>query len=192
MKRRDFLKQSAAGAAITVLGRATPSLIASDSTAKVAIVRSEDRVKGIESAIDMIQFPSPAGKRVLLKPNFNTADPTPDFTLKPDNQIKRVIFFAGDVHASMSVELISPSNLKIISVISSPFFWPYPHPSARRFKSTGTVDGGIIGKFRLANASRVINDDNFARVSVDLNKIEIDVFERKGGRKLHKEHRFES
>ena len=80
MKRRDFLKQSAAGAAITVLGRATPSLIASDSTAKVAIVRSEDRVKGIESAIDMIQFPSPAGKRVLLKPNFNTADPTPGST----------------------------------------------------------------------------------------------------------------
>ncbi len=108
------------------------------------------------------------------------------------NQIKRVVFFSGDVHASMSVELMSPSKLKIISVISSPFFWPYPHPSARRFKRTGTIDAGKLGTFRLTNASPVVNDDNFARVTVHPDKIEIDVFERKGARKSHKEHRFEA
>jgi alkaline phosphatase D len=105
-------------------------------------------------------------------------------------QIPRVVFFSGDIHASMSVELISPSNLKIISVISSPFFWPYPHPSARHFKTTGKIDGGKAGEFRLSNASRLINDDNFTRVKIDLKKVEIDIYERKGRRKLHKEHRF--
>lgn len=106
------------------------------------------------------------------------------------NQIQRVVLFSGDVHASMSMELISPSNLKIISVISSPFFWPYPHPSARRFKLKGKIDGGKTGEFRLTNASRVINDDNFTRVKIDLKKVIIDVYERKGRRKLRKEHRF--
>ena len=106
------------------------------------------------------------------------------------NQIQPVVFFSGDVHASMSVELISPSNLKIISVISSPFFWPYPHPSARHFKTKGKIDGGQTGEFRLANASRVINDDNFTRVKIDLKKVIIDIYERKGRRKLHKEHHF--
>ena len=107
------------------------------------------------------------------------------------NQIKRVVFFSGDVHASLSLELISPSKLKILSVISSAFFWPYPHPSARRFKRTGTIDGGKAGTFRLSNASRVISDDNFTRVDIDPDGIVVDIFERKGRRKLHKEHRFE-
>jgi len=107
------------------------------------------------------------------------------------NQIKRVVFFSGDVHASMSLELISPSDLKIISVISSAFFWPYPHPSARHFKTKGIIDGGKAGKFRLANASRVIGDDNFTRLNIDLNGIAVDIFERKGKRKLHKKHRFD-
>jgi len=80
MKRRDFLKQSAAGAAISVLSRVAPSAVAADATAKVALVKTEDRAKGIEAALKMIQFPSPKGKSVLIKPNFNTADPTPGST----------------------------------------------------------------------------------------------------------------
>ncbi|MEJ2109775.1 MAG: DUF362 domain-containing protein [Acidobacteriota bacterium] len=80
MKRREFLKQSAAGAAVTVLGRMTPKLIAADQTARVAIVKTDDRVKGIEAALNLISFPSPEGKQVLIKPNFNTADPAPGST----------------------------------------------------------------------------------------------------------------
>jgi len=104
------------------------------------------------------------------------------------NQIQRVMFFSGDVHASMSVELISPSNLKIVSVISSPFFWPYPHPSARHFQRSGSIDGGRAGQFRLTNASRVINDDNFTRLNISRSKVEVEVYERKGARKLRKVH----
>ncbi len=80
MRRRDFLKQSAAGAAITVLGRAASFSMAAETTAKVALVRSEDRIQGTAAALKLISFPSPEGKNVLLKPNFNTADPAPGST----------------------------------------------------------------------------------------------------------------
>lgn len=96
------------------------------------------------------------------------------------NQIRRVVFFSGDVHASMSLELLSPSNVKIISVVSSAFFWPYPHPSARHFRTTGTIDGGRAGQFRMTNASRVVSDDNFTRLKITPRKMEIEVFGRKG------------
>ena len=80
MRRRDFLKTSAAGAAISVLGRTAYSAAAADQIAKVALVKTDDRAKGIAAALKMISFPSPKGKKVLIKPNFNTADPTPGST----------------------------------------------------------------------------------------------------------------
>jgi uncharacterized protein (DUF362 family) len=75
MKRREFLKQSAAGAAvISVLGRVS---FPAEAMAKVALVKADDRAKGIAAALKLISFPSPKGKGVFIKPNFNTADPTP-------------------------------------------------------------------------------------------------------------------
>jgi hypothetical protein len=73
----------------------------------------------------------------------------------------------------------------------SPFFWPYPHPSARHFRRTGKIDGGKYGKFTLNNASKVIDDYNFTRVAIFPDKIEVEIFERKGSRKVQKEHSFE-
>lgn len=106
------------------------------------------------------------------------------------NRIRRVTFFSGDVHASMSAELISSSGLKILSVVSSPFFWPYPHPAARHFRRTGTIDGGAAGVFRVANASRIIRDDNFTRLTVSPNRIQVEVFERKGRKLSARQHSF--
>ncbi len=81
MRRRDFLKQSAAGAAaISVLRRAASPAVAADQTARIAVVKTNDRAKGIEAALKLISFPSPKGKKVLIKPNFNTADPAPGST----------------------------------------------------------------------------------------------------------------
>jgi uncharacterized protein (DUF362 family) len=81
MRRRDFLKQSAAGAAaLSVLSRAGSSAAAADQTAKVVLVKTDDRAKGITAALKLLSFPSPKGKKVLIKPNFNTADPTPGST----------------------------------------------------------------------------------------------------------------
>lgn len=94
--------------------------------------------------------------------------------------IAKVVFFSGDVHASFSGELILPSGNKIITVISSAFFWPYPHPSARKFKLKGIIDGGSIGECVLANFSQVVGDDNFTKVKVTPSEIQLGVYERKG------------
>ncbi len=80
MKRRDFLKKSAAGAALSILSRNAFAAETAVPPAKVALVRTDDRAKGITAALKLISFPSPEGKKVLLKPNFNTADPTPGST----------------------------------------------------------------------------------------------------------------
>jgi uncharacterized protein (DUF362 family) len=79
MKRREFLKGAAAGGGLSILGHFPPTAFAAD-TAKVALVRTEDRAKGIQAALKLISFPSPKGKSVLIKPNFNTADPAPGST----------------------------------------------------------------------------------------------------------------
>lgn len=101
-------------------------------------------------------------------------------SLIESRRIRKVVFFSGDIHASVSGELVSPSGLKVFSVISSAFFWPYPHPSARHFQLRGTIDGGAGGSFRLANFSRLIPDDNFTRVRVSPAGLEVRVFSRKG------------
>ena len=80
MKRRDFLRHSAAGAAaLSVLGREL-LLPAEVKKAKVALVKTQDRIQGIQAALKLLEVPSPRGKKVLIKPNFNTADPTPGST----------------------------------------------------------------------------------------------------------------
>ncbi len=107
------------------------------------------------------------------------------------NQIRKVVFFSGDVHASLSIELISPSNLKIISVVSSAFFWPYPHPSAKHFRTRGFIDGGKAGHFQLANSSKIISDDNFTKVNVRPTQIDVEIIARKKGKRLEKStHKF--
>lgn len=80
MKRRDFLKHSAAGAAIAMLGGSRLSARAAAPSARVALVKSEDRAAGVKAALNLLSFPSPQGKKVLIKPNFNTADPAPGST----------------------------------------------------------------------------------------------------------------
>jgi uncharacterized protein (DUF362 family) len=48
--------------------------------AKVSLVRTSDRLKGVPRAIELLQSNPVKGKAVVLKPNFNTADPAPGST----------------------------------------------------------------------------------------------------------------
>ncbi len=81
MKRRDFIRQSAAGVAgLSVLGQGFVTSAAAQAKVKVVLVKTEDRAKGIEAALKQMAPASPKGKKVLIKPNFNTADPTPGST----------------------------------------------------------------------------------------------------------------
>jgi len=47
---------------------------------KVAIVRTNNRNQGIKQAVALLDFKAVHGKNVVLKPNLNSADPTPGST----------------------------------------------------------------------------------------------------------------
>jgi len=47
---------------------------------KVALVRTNNRGEGVKKAIELVELGSFRGKNVVLKPNFNTADPAPGST----------------------------------------------------------------------------------------------------------------
>jgi len=47
---------------------------------KIALVHTQDRAKGVRRAIDLLQSNPVRGKAIVLKPNFNTADPAPGST----------------------------------------------------------------------------------------------------------------
>lgn len=84
MTRRGALKTSA----LSVAGLAAGAIAgpAPASKTKVAVVCTESRAKGVAEVLRLLDFPSPKGKEVLLKPNFNTADPAPGST---DNETLR-------------------------------------------------------------------------------------------------------
>ena len=94
-------------------------------------------------------------------------------------KIRRVVFLSGDVHSSMTAELDHPSDpmFKVISIISSPFYWPYPHSSARKFVVKGELAGS--NGFRVRGGP-VHSTDNFARVTVEPERVRAQFFKRKG------------
>ena len=47
---------------------------------KIALVRTKDRAEGVRRAIELLKTNPVKGKAVVLKPNFNTADPAPGST----------------------------------------------------------------------------------------------------------------
>ena len=49
-------------------------------TATIGLIRTADRASGIRRAIDLLRINPVRGEDVLLKPNFNTADPFPGST----------------------------------------------------------------------------------------------------------------
>jgi uncharacterized protein (DUF362 family) len=47
---------------------------------RVALVKTEDRAHGVRRALDLLEIRPTQGKRVFLKPNYNSADPAPGST----------------------------------------------------------------------------------------------------------------
>ena len=47
---------------------------------QVALVKTDNRKHGVKASLDTLKIHSVKGKDVLIKPNFNTADPTPGST----------------------------------------------------------------------------------------------------------------
>lgn len=82
MNRRDFMRL------VTVLGGAaaattlapTQTQAQGQAKTKVALVKTSDRAAGTLRAIELLGIAPARGERVLLKPNFNSADPAPGST----------------------------------------------------------------------------------------------------------------
>jgi alkaline phosphatase D len=98
-----------------------------------------------------------------------------------ENRVERVVFLSGDLHASMSAELrgVEGTEAKLISIVSSPLFWPYPEAPPCTFTLEGTIRAGAC-VFELAEAGPVHSTDNFTRVTVHPDRVEVSVYSRKG------------
>ncbi len=89
MDRRTFLKSSIilGGASLTATW---PHLADADSQsrpipppafkAQVALVKTDDRAAGVKKALELLKLTHLKGKKLFLKPNFNSADPAPGST----------------------------------------------------------------------------------------------------------------
>ncbi len=51
-----------------------------DMMSQVALIRTSDRVAGVQRALSLLDVAGPAGGTVVVKPNYNSADPTPGST----------------------------------------------------------------------------------------------------------------
>ncbi|HET7038518.1 MAG TPA: DUF362 domain-containing protein, partial [Gemmatimonadales bacterium] len=79
--RRDFVRISAAGLGLLPLagfeGVKAPRV---PRRSRVAVVRTTDRKRGVADALTLFNPLGIGGKRVVVKPNFNTADDAPGST----------------------------------------------------------------------------------------------------------------
>ena len=69
-----------AALALGDLPGANPVAAASLNPHRVVLISTTDRAAGVRQAIDLLQPPGFSGKRVFLKPNYNTGDPAPAST----------------------------------------------------------------------------------------------------------------
>ncbi len=80
LKRREFLKASLAGvAAVPVLRLRGLSMNIQKKT-EIALIKTGDRKRAVKEALRLLDFASMKEEKVLVKPNFNTADPFPAST----------------------------------------------------------------------------------------------------------------
>ncbi|RKX73402.1 MAG: hypothetical protein DRP87_18975 [Spirochaetes bacterium] len=90
ISRREFIRKTAAGFIgflLTTLGFSAKAMGSDErrdspmqNNTLVSLVKTDDRKFGVRRAIELLPEPDLSGKGVLLKPNFNTADPTPGST----------------------------------------------------------------------------------------------------------------
>ncbi len=79
--RREFIKGSVVGiASLPAWDLGTLLKGHGNKMPQVALVKIKDRKQGVKEVLSLFDYPSMNGKRVLVKPNFNTADPTPGST----------------------------------------------------------------------------------------------------------------
>lgn len=99
-----------------------------------------------------------------------------------EQKIRKVSFVSGDVHCSFTAQLTCPDDpeFKVFTIISSSFFWPYPHMEEGDFVLKGKLASNESRNYVIGSASKLYSDDNFARLDIDKDGITVTYFERKG------------
>lgn len=81
LNRRDFVRTVSAGLALLpALGAEGIVQILGPRRSRVAVVYTTDRKRGVTEALKLLNLPPVRGKKVVLKPNFNSADAAPGST----------------------------------------------------------------------------------------------------------------
>lgn len=99
------------------------------------------------------------------------------------NAIRKVVFVSGDVHCSFASRLTLDGDpaFAVHSIVSSSFFWPYPHTEQSDFRFDQPPSGtGANGKYLAKRLTKVYSTDNFARIDVRPSEVDVTYFERKG------------
>jgi uncharacterized protein (DUF362 family) len=79
--RRDFLRVVTAGVALMpALGTKGLAQVIGARRSRVALVTTSDRKRGVTQVLKLMDLTAVKGKKVVIKPNFNSADETPGST----------------------------------------------------------------------------------------------------------------
>jgi uncharacterized protein (DUF362 family) len=79
--RREFVRTMSAGLAVVpALGLDGLGRLLAPRASRVALVHTTDRKQGVTEVLKLLNPQGMAGKRVVVKPNFNTADEAPGST----------------------------------------------------------------------------------------------------------------
>lgn len=81
LDRRDFMHVMAAGIALVpALGKSGLAQVVGPRRSRVALVRTSDRKAGVSAALKLLDLKAVKGRKVVIKPNFNSADEAPGST----------------------------------------------------------------------------------------------------------------
>lgn len=77
INRREFIKYAGMAGGTVLLGMQGGVAMSKVEKSQVSIVHTENRKSGVTKSIDTLGYNPVNEKNVLIKPNFNTADPVP-------------------------------------------------------------------------------------------------------------------
>ena len=81
ISRRDFVRAASALVGLSPFaGADDPSRVRARAGSQVALVRTANRKDGVTRALRLLSLRPMTGQRIVLKPNFNSADPAPAST----------------------------------------------------------------------------------------------------------------
>ncbi|MDX1416423.1 MAG: alkaline phosphatase D family protein [Candidatus Promineifilaceae bacterium] len=109
-----------------------------------------------------------------------------------DHDVPKVVFLGGDYHRSLTSEVVSPGkpDFRVLSVVSSAFYWPYPHGKWIGYQTKGPLTAVSANEYEMVNSSKAVETDNFTRITADPQQLRIEIFSRKGQLLFEKDYIF--